>query len=926
MNIGPTSSDFFVAGGTLRPDAPSYVKRPADDELFNLALAGEYCYVLTPRQMGKSSLMVRTARRLQEREVRTAIVDLTGIGANVSAEQWYLGLIARLKSQLKLSVNPGEWWTRRAHLSAVQRFTDFLRDVILAEIEGPVIIFMDEIDTTLNLDFSDDFFAAIRFVYNARASYPAYKRLAFVFLGVAAPADLIKGPGRTPFNIGHRIDLREFTREDAQALQRGLQVVFPEQGENIFARIYHWTNGHPYLTQTLCMAAAERGDGHWTDERVDDLVERLFLSEEMHRETNLQFVRDKMLNHPRRRQLLALYRDVYEGKEIDDDERSATQNQLKLSGLIKAEGGCLRIRNEIYRGAFNLHWVEENMPTNWASIAASIAVLVALLAVGSLFYNFWVGSQFQRYITDFNQTDAPEERLVLLAKAFRLRGLFDPIDYDYRAREFFYGMSRKEQLALFNVNDVDASDLVVVIRGICVTLADLDGSGSTSRLLVEMAGALDDLDETEEVTNLRDEMNSWVEGRDLVRQNQYEDALLEYNRAIESNCANPATRYERARVLIELSEYRQALNDLEQILTIAERMSASLSKPPVPAIPEFTTPGQMRSAVKKLVDIHPALVGFLMNTSGSEYPRLRASILTPTPAHPSGQPPTHTPTPNPWEEEPNNWAFQANGPLTSGSDYYGYPNDEFDWFEIYLDTGGDVSISLTGHTGHGVQLQLYYQSPITESLVGFAFESPYEIEWAGEAGLYYVSIFTESNFNDEKPYTLQVTTPSYMSSTPSSVPSPTPTVYTPPLTPTVTPSLTPTVTPSLPSPVPPTPSPPELLAPAYGRTYKNPVVFEWRGSLSAGQAYQVTARHSRTGHTVQSGLLTDLRWSGILPPGEYGAWHWTVSVIRGESVLATSDEWMFWFDPKPQPTREGGGNGGNGEPTPANPPTPAHPD
>ena len=34
-------------------------------------------------------------------------------------------------------------------------------------------MFVDEIDTTLRLDFTDDFFAAIRFLYQNRAADPA---------------------------------------------------------------------------------------------------------------------------------------------------------------------------------------------------------------------------------------------------------------------------------------------------------------------------------------------------------------------------------------------------------------------------------------------------------------------------------------------------------------------------------------------------------------------------------------------------------------------------------------------------------------------------------------------------------------------------------------------------------------------------------
>jgi hypothetical protein len=358
------ASHFFVAGGTLPPDSPSYVKRSADDELLQYVLDGTFCYVLTPRQMGKSSLMIHTAQELKTQAVRTAIIDLTQIGT-VTAEQWVLGLLIQLKRRLRLREEPVAWWQAKAPMSYIQRFTTFLRDVILTELTEQVVIFIDEIDTTLNLDFRDDFFAAIRAIYNARADEPEFKRLTFVLLGVSTPAELIQDTRRTPFNIGQAIRLEEFSLTEATVLEKGLEALYPAQGAAILARLYHWTSGHPYLTQYLCLTIVRSDQKDWNRLQIDSLVDKLFFSPSASKETNLQFVQHKILTSPHKRDLLALYQKVYQGQKVADERHSPLHEQLKLSGLVKAEKGYLHSRNRIYQQVFDLKWLRKHREDNW---------------------------------------------------------------------------------------------------------------------------------------------------------------------------------------------------------------------------------------------------------------------------------------------------------------------------------------------------------------------------------------------------------------------------------------------------------------------------------------------------------------------------------------------------------------------------------
>jgi uncharacterized repeat protein (TIGR01451 family) len=113
-----------------------------------------------------------------------------------------------------------------------------------------------------------------------------------------------------------------------------------------------------------------------------------------------------------------------------------------------------------------------------------------------------------------------------------------------------------------------------------------------------------------------------------------------------------------------------------------------------------------------------------------------------------------------WEKEENDSYLQANGPLRSGQDYYGYPDDEKDFYSVYMPTAGTISVDLDEHTGDKTQLFLYYGPPVHEGDVGWAHEDPYKIDYAGAAGWYYIYIYVPPGYrSNTTPYTLQVTYP-----------------------------------------------------------------------------------------------------------------------------------------------------------------------
>ena len=89
----PINSSFYSVGGPLLQDDPSYLTRESDTELYETLKAGKFCYVLNSRQMGKSSLMVRTLAKLEKDGWVGSIIDFSGKDSQVDRpDRWYNGI------------------------------------------------------------------------------------------------------------------------------------------------------------------------------------------------------------------------------------------------------------------------------------------------------------------------------------------------------------------------------------------------------------------------------------------------------------------------------------------------------------------------------------------------------------------------------------------------------------------------------------------------------------------------------------------------------------------------------------------------------------------------------------------------------------------------------------------------------------------
>ena len=394
------TGDFFSVGLPLHAIRAGYVRRRADELLFNALLSGQYAHVVAPVRSGKSSLVAATAARLESRGCKIAILDLAQIGerdGGTDSGRWYYSVAYRLLRQLRIRYDLQSWWHDKSFLSNRQRLFEFYSEVILQHIAEPIVVFVDEIQCIENLPYADQLLTSIRAAHNARTTDPDFTRLSFVLLGECDPVSLMQEAELSPFNVTQQVLLDDFSRDELDLFATELNLS-PEDAEAALDRIFFWTNGQPYLSQKLARAVARESASDNLNETVDRLaMQQLVGRAALHSEPHMSHIHRAIVTDKKRCEpLLNLYGKIRKGMEVPADLGSSLQRRLMAIGLLVIDDESnVSIRNRAYETVFTARWANENLPT-YLKVPAIVAGVMILFAMIPFWYTQWLPNPYVR--------------------------------------------------------------------------------------------------------------------------------------------------------------------------------------------------------------------------------------------------------------------------------------------------------------------------------------------------------------------------------------------------------------------------------------------------------------------------------------------------------------------------------------------------
>jgi hypothetical protein len=339
LPAAPTA-ELEMPEGPMDPQSAFYVERSSDAKaLATIKQKGVTLTIKGPRQMGKSSLLMRTMKVATDAGKRVAFVDfqLFDTAALHNAETFLRQFCALLGFKLRIADRVDEYW--RLPLGNIQRCTAYLEDYLLPELDTPLVLAMDEVDKIFDADFRSDFFGMLRAWHNDRQGFSVWKNLDLALVTSTEPYQLIVNLNQSPFNVGQVIELEDLKPEQVADLNRRHGQPFRPDDER---RLVTLLSGQPYLIRrALYLVASGQLSAADLFARATD--DRGPFGD------HLRYHFFRMHDKP---ELVEGLRRVLRNNTLPDERIFF---RLRGAGLVKREGTAVVPRNQLYADYFREH-------------------------------------------------------------------------------------------------------------------------------------------------------------------------------------------------------------------------------------------------------------------------------------------------------------------------------------------------------------------------------------------------------------------------------------------------------------------------------------------------------------------------------------------------------------------------------------------
>ncbi|MBD1865157.1 MULTISPECIES: AAA-like domain-containing protein [Trichocoleus] len=235
--------------GQVPLESALYVERPPIEARCYEAIVkpGALIRLKAPRQMGKSSLMLRILNHANEQGYQTASLNfqLADRDSLSSLDQFLQWFCSSITSELGFEERLEDYW--KGKLGSKNKCTNYFQRYLLAELQSPLLLCLDEVDEVFQyLEIATDFFGMLRAWHEDAKIKPIWKNLRLVIVHskeVYIPLNI----NQSPFNVGVPIELPQLTQSQVADLvhRHGLNW-----SEAEVERLMGMVGGHPFLTRT----------------------------------------------------------------------------------------------------------------------------------------------------------------------------------------------------------------------------------------------------------------------------------------------------------------------------------------------------------------------------------------------------------------------------------------------------------------------------------------------------------------------------------------------------------------------------------------------------------------------------------------------------------------------------------------------------